>query len=78
VAVLVQRFGEKLALLRKRRGMTLQELADALAYRGTGYLSRVETGKQQPSLELAMKVANLFNVTVDQLVRDDLDVQDLQ
>jgi transcriptional regulator with XRE-family HTH domain len=74
----VQRFGEKLALLRKRRGMTLQELADVLDYRGTGYLSRVETGKQQPSLELAMKVANLFNVTVDHLVRDDLDVQDLQ
>lgn len=75
---MVHRFGEKLALLRKRRSMTLQELADALDYRGTGYLSRVETGKQQPSLELAMKVANLFNVTVDQLVRDDLDVQDLQ
>ena len=56
--------------------MTLQELADTLDYHGTGYLSRVETGKQQPSLELAMKVAHVFNVTVDQLVRDDLDLED--
>ena len=72
---MIQRFGEKLAALRKRRGMTLQELADTLGYRGTGYLSRVETGKQQPSLELAMKVARVFNVMVDQLVRDDLDVE---
>ena len=74
---MVQRFGEKLAALRKRRGMTLQELADALDYHGTGYLSRVETGKQQPSLELAMKVARVFDLTVDQLVRDDLDVENL-
>lgn len=73
---MIQRFGEKLATLRKRRGMTLQELADALDYRGTGYLSRVETGKQQPSLELAMKVAHVFKVTVDQLVRDDLEIAD--
>ena len=51
--IVIYRFGEKLVTLRKRHGMTLQDLADRIDYRGTAYLSRVETGKQQPSLELA-------------------------
>lgn len=72
---MIARFGQKMLVLRKQRGMSLQHLADALGYTGTAYLSRVETGQRQPSLELAMKLADLFEVTVDQLVRDSIDVQ---
>lgn len=72
---MIARFGQKMLALRKQRGMSLQHLADALGYTGTAYLSRVETGQRQPSLELAMKLADLFEVTVDQLVRDSIDVQ---
>jgi transcriptional regulator with XRE-family HTH domain len=52
--------------------LTLQQLADAFGYMGTAYLSRVETGKMQPSLDVAIKMADFFGVTVDQLVRDDV------
>lgn len=75
---MLERFGEKMLRLRKRHRMTLQQLADALGYMGTGYLSRVETGHRRPSIELAIKMAALFRVSVDQLVLDDLELPDAE
>jgi transcriptional regulator with XRE-family HTH domain len=62
----VQRFGEKLRPLRKRQGMTLQELAATLGHAAHTYLSRVENGRKSPSLELVLVIAHLFKVTTDQ------------
>lgn len=70
----MQRFGEKLRRLRRRRGMTLQELAAALGYVAHGHLSQIETGKRTPKVEFVLKVANFFDVTADQLIRDDVDL----
>jgi transcriptional regulator with XRE-family HTH domain len=70
----MQRFGEKLRTLRKQHGMTLQELAAALGYVAHGHLSEIETGKRKPKVEFVLKVANLFGVTADQLVRDEVDI----
>ena len=70
----MKRFGEKLRGLRKRRGMTLQELAAALGYISHGHLSEIETGNRTPKVEFVLKVANLFHVTTDQLIRDDIEL----
>jgi transcriptional regulator with XRE-family HTH domain len=70
----MQRFGEKLRVLRIQRGMTQRELARALGYVTSGYISEVETDKKKPSLDLVLKVAQLFQVTTDQLTRDDLEL----
>ena len=70
----MQRFGEKLSTLRKQQGMTVRELAQALGYRNHGYISLIETGKIKPRVEFILKVANLFHVTMDQLTRDDMEV----
>ena len=70
----VQRFGEKLRLLRKRQGMTIMELTTALGYIGYGYIHAIETGKKKPTAELVLKAAQLFGVTTDQLLRDDLEI----
>lgn len=70
----MQRFGEKLRTLRKRRGMTLKELACELGFRSHSYISAIEFGKKQPSVELVIKIANLFGVSTDQLLNDDLEV----
>jgi transcriptional regulator with XRE-family HTH domain len=72
----VQRFGEKLRTLRKRRGMTIMELTTALGYIGYGHIHAIETGKKKPTAELVLKAAQLFEVTTDQLLRDDLEVED--
>ncbi|MFL5806970.1 MAG: helix-turn-helix transcriptional regulator [Roseiflexaceae bacterium] len=37
-------------------------------------MTKIETGKRSPSLELAIQIADLFGVSVDQLVRDDLEL----
>jgi len=68
------RFGEKLRALRKQRGMTLRELAEALGFATHGYVGDLESGRRKPSLDLAVKVADLFEVPLDQLARDDLEI----
>lgn len=74
----MRRFGEKLRTLRKRRGMTLQEVATELGYSAHAHLSALENGKKQPTAILVVKVAQLFDVTTDQLLRDDLEVEERQ
>jgi len=72
----MQRFGEKLRTLRTRRGMTVRELAVALGYseKSHSYVSETETGKRTPEVEFVLKVAQFFNASTDQLIRDDLDI----
>jgi transcriptional regulator with XRE-family HTH domain len=72
----IQRFGEKLRALRTRRGMTLKELAQALGYIAHGHISELEAGKKVPTAEFVLNVARLFNVTTDQLLKDELDVHE--
>jgi transcriptional regulator with XRE-family HTH domain len=72
----VQRFGEKVRALRKQRGMTLKQLADALDLASFGYLSEIENGKKLPHSLVILKIADVFGVTTDQLMRDELEVDD--
>ena len=70
----MRRFGEKLRTLRKQHGMTQHELAVRLGFASQGYIHFLETGKKLPNAVLLVKIANLFQVTTDQLMRDELDV----
>ncbi len=54
--------------------MTLKELALALGYTAHGHISEVESGKKKPTVEFVVNVARLFNVTTDQLLKDELDL----
>jgi transcriptional regulator with XRE-family HTH domain len=71
----MQRFGQKLRTLRKQRDMTLQELADVLGYVSHGHLSEIETGKRRPKVDFVLKIAQVFDVTMDQLLRDELELE---
>ena len=71
----IDRFGEKLRDLRTRQNMTLKELANALGHVAHGHISEIETGKKMPTVEFVIKVAYLFNVTTDQLLKDDLELE---
>ena len=54
---MMQRFGEKLRLLRKRHNLTVRELAEALGYtvHSNSYISQIENGKQKPSLNFVTR-----------------------
>lgn len=67
------RFGEKLRTLRHRQGMTLMELDTALDVHFS-HLGNIERGQKKPSTDLVLKVSDLFNVTTDQLMRDELEL----
>lgn len=73
----MRRFGEKLRTLRTQRGMTMRELALALGLSASShsYISETEAGKRTPKLDFVLKVAQFFDVTLDQLARDDLDLE---
>ncbi len=70
----MQRLGEKVRTLRKQHKLTVKALALALGFPSHSYVSEIETGKKIPSTEMIIKLADLFGVTVDQLVRDELEV----
>ena len=56
----------RLAVLRAERGMTRHELADILGvnYQTIGYLER---GEYNPSLDLALRLAEFFGLPVEAL-----------
>ena len=72
----MQRFGEKLRALRLQRRLTTRALAEALGFtvHSNNYISRIETGKQSPSLKFVLRAAAFFQVPVDMLTRDDVDL----
>lgn len=71
----IQRFGEKLHTLRTQKGLTLKELAYQLGHVAHGYISELEAGKKLPTVELVLSIARLFNVTTDELLKDEVELQ---
>lgn len=69
----MRRFGEKLYQLRTRRGLTLTELGNLLNVHNT-FVSQLEKGRKVPNAEMILRVADTFDVTTDQLMRDELDL----
>ncbi|MCE7981652.1 MAG: XRE family transcriptional regulator [Caldilinea sp. CFX5] len=66
----MQRLGEKLHTLRKRRGLTQTELAELIGL-DHSHIGRIERGERLPSLEILAKLMEIFNVSCDQLMKDD-------
>ena len=60
-------FHEKLQELRKTRGITQEELAEALYVSRTA-ISKWESGRGYPSIDLLKEVSNYFSVTIDDLL----------
>lgn len=60
-------FHEKLQELRKERGMTQEELAEALYVSRTA-ISKWESGRGYPSIDSLKEISHYFSVTVDELL----------
>ena len=66
------RFAEKMIELRKRQGLSQQDLADQLGVSRQA-ISRWETGAVQPLADSVKSLAQVFQVSTDYLLSDDLD-----
>jgi transcriptional regulator with XRE-family HTH domain len=69
----MKRFGEKLYQLRNKRGLTLTDLGKMLDVHNT-FVSQLEKGRRVPNAEMILKIADIFDVTTDQLMRDGLNL----
>jgi len=70
----MERFGEKLRILRKRKGLSMRMLASQLSFSSHGTISDLEMGRITPSTKHVIRVARLFKVSTDQLLFDELEL----
>lgn len=63
--------GKNIAALRKEKNMTQEELAGALGVSAQA-VSKWETGASCPDISLLTQIADLFGITVDDLLRSDV------
>ncbi len=62
-------FGKRVQELRKERGWSQPELGKKIGTSAT-IIGRYERGDMTPSIEVARKLADVFNVTVDHLISE--------
>ncbi|MBX0326680.1 helix-turn-helix domain-containing protein [Oscillochloris sp. ZM17-4] len=67
-AVEASAFGPNLSRLRGQAGLTQAQLAEQLGLASHAHVSFLESGQKQPSVDLVLRVADRFAVTVDQLL----------
>jgi transcriptional regulator with XRE-family HTH domain len=62
-------FGDRLAYARKQKGMRQSDLGKSVGTSGD-IIGKYERGENMPSIEVATKMADALNVTLDFLVKD--------
>ncbi len=67
----MEKLGEKIRTLRKQRGLSLRQFASALKVKSYSHLAEIESGKSKPSVDLLVKIMRFFDVSCDQLLKDD-------
>jgi transcriptional regulator with XRE-family HTH domain len=73
--IAMQKFGEKLRALRQNEKLTVRQLGDMLDVSGP-YIVQMEHGQKMPNAPMIIKIARLFNVSTDQLMLDELELND--
>ena len=69
----MERFGEKLRTLRTQHGLTLRQLSDMLEV-GYSYIGKMERGERIPNVAMLVRIADLFEVSLDKLIRDEVEL----
>jgi len=69
----IQRVGEKLRTLRKRNQLTQQDVAEQLNV-SWQYVSKLERGIKLPNAAMLVKLSRLFEVSVDVILKDELEL----
>lgn len=62
--------GEKIKLYRENKNMTQSEIADILGVK-SATISKYEAGTLEPNIESLKKLAKLFDVSIDELLKED-------
>lgn len=65
-------FSNNLRYLRKQRGISQDALADKLGYKSFTTIQKWESGVSEPSVSTLKIIANIFGVSMDQMINEDL------
>jgi transcriptional regulator with XRE-family HTH domain len=68
---------KKIKQLRKKKDLSQQEFAEKIGLH-ISYVSRLENGHSQPSIEVLKKLTKLFEVTADYLLNGNVDSYDIK
>lgn len=68
-------FAKNIRFLRKRAEMSQDKLAEMLGYKSFTTIQKWESGVSEPSMAVAQKIANLFHVDIDDLIKVDLEAK---
>lgn len=63
-------FGTVLRRIRLDQDLSQETLAEMLEMETNAYISRLENGKKQPSLEMVYKIARALNVNAWEIVKE--------
>ncbi len=66
-------FHEKLRTLRKRHGLSQQKLGEHIGL-SQSFIKDLESGRKRPNTRHLIKMSDLFGVSIDVLVRDELEL----
>lgn len=69
----MEKFHEKLKILRKKKGITQQEVADFFGMKQPNY-QKWESGRRKPTYENLSMLACIFDVSLDYLLGDYLEI----
>ncbi len=69
------KFSERLKKEREKKGWSQTELAEKI-HVSRQSVSKWETGKNYPSIEVIIDLSDLFNITIDDLLRSDEDLKE--
>lgn len=64
---LTKNFGKRLKEIRKRKGLSQQQLAELVGMESTNNISKLESGEQLPKKENLEKLCEVLNVDVKEL-----------
>lgn len=62
--------GEKIKIYRENKNMTQYEIAEILGVK-PATVSKYESGTLEPNIESLKKLAELFEVSIDELLKED-------
>ena len=71
----ITRLGKKLSALREARGWNQEDVATAIDYKRHSSYTKLETGSApRPTAQKVLMLARLYGVSVDVLLRDELEL----
>lgn len=65
--IFIMQIGKNIKIIREKKGMLQKEVALASGLHASNY-SKIEKGEREPTIQALDKIAQLFGMTVDQII----------